>query len=348
MGFRDSEVEQSLILRDCFKPLERRLEIGARLEKLHHTKFLAGCKQFSRRSFLFFAGTALAQEQAIFRTDVKVVNVLATVRTKKGDYIRDLTKDDFTILEDGRPQAISYFGKQSDLPLEIGLLIDTSMSQKRLLNAERGACGKFIDQVMRPQDKFFLLSFDMRVQTRIGLTSSRRELQEALSYVDTPSRKELESNPLTTGTVFYDSILTASDEILKNEQGRKAVIVLTDGVDFGSNFTLANAIESAERADVLVYSILFVDSGFYSGGGPDGRSSLMKLSHETGGGYFQVTKKISIEQIFDQIQDELRSQYSLGYVSDKPVRISEFRKIDVVTSRKDLVVQARKRYYAKR
>ena len=131
--------------------------------------------------------------------------------------------------------------------------------------------------------------------------------------------------------------------------GRKALIVLSDGVDTGSEATNAQAIEAAQRADTLIYCILFSDSSAYGlfGGGGSGRTALMRMSRETGAGFFEVTKKLSLEQIFAQIEDELRSQYAIGYVSDEPVVISEFRKIQL-TARKGLVVQARDRYWAQR
>jgi VWFA-related protein len=135
----------------------------------------------------------------------------------------------------------------------------------------------------------------------------------------------------------------ASNETMAKQHGRKALILLTDGDDNGSDATLQNAIEAAQRADTLIFSILFSDSGI--GHGP-GRSILEHLSHETGGGFFEVSKKQPIDRIFDAIQDELRSQYSLGYVSDKPPTIGEFRKIQLKVGTPGLVVQARNRYFA--
>jgi VWFA-related protein len=171
--------------------------------------------------------------------------------------------------------------------------------------------------------------------------------------VDTPSRQEL-ANQSGGGTLLYDAVVAASKDTMKNLRGRKALIVLSDGVDIGSDATLTDAIEAAERADTLVYSILFSDAGAYGIPlGPlmrnrDGRGALARISKETGGGFFAVSKKQGIEQVFDLIQEELRSQYSIGYVSDQPVHISEFRKIQLATKQKGLVVQARDRYWAQR
>jgi VWFA-related protein len=306
----------------------------------------------SRRLFLFSsAGAAFrlgAQDDTTFKTEVRVVNVLASVRTKKGEIIRDLTKDDFSITEDGRSQAIKYFARQSDLPLTLGLMVDTSMSQRRVLDSERTASFRFLDQVLREsKDQVFIMQFDMAMILRQALTSSVGKLNDALSYVDLPTRKELEVGS-SKGTVLYDAVVKASNEIMKKQSGRKALLLLTDGVDVGSDATVTDAAEAAQRADTLIYSILFSDSGFYSFGGADGSRGLTKMARETGGGFYEVSKKHGIEQIFDAIQDELRSQYSLGYVSDQPVRISEFRKIQLSVKEKGLVVQARDRYWAQR
>jgi VWFA-related protein len=277
---------------------------------------------------------ASGQEEPTFSADVKVVNLLATVLSKKREIIHDLSKD---------------FSRESDLPLTLGLLVDTSMSQRRVLDAERGASLRFIDQVLREnKDKVFIMQFDMNVQMKTELTSSRRTLDEALSFVDTPTRSQLQ-NQYGGGTLLYDAVLIASKDTMKPLRGRKALIILTDGVDTGSDASISTAIEAAQRADTLIYSILFSDSGAYGlFGGGDGRGALVRMSKETGGSFFVVSKKQGIEQVFDLIQEELRSQYSIGYVSDEPVRISEFRKLALTTKQKGLIVQARDRYWAQR
>jgi VWFA-related protein len=311
---------------------------------------------YSRRRFLLAgsslvsaASLSLGRQEPTFSTNVKVVSVLANVKNRKGQIIRNLTKDDFTILEDGRPQVIRYFTQQSDLPLLLGLMIDTSMSQERVLDAERSACFRFLDQVLRPrQDQVFIMQFDLNVLLRQDLTSSWRDLNETLSSVNTPSRNQLKGQ-LGGGTLLYDAIVDGS-KIMHDQHGRKALIVMSDGVDTGSNDDLSTAIDTAQKADTLIYSILFSDEGFYGlgFGSAAGKNVLARMSRETGGGFFQVSKKESIDQIFDRIQDELRSQYSLGYVSDVPVRVPEFRRIQVKANQSGLVVQARERYWAER
>lgn len=288
----------------------------------------------------------LRAQEPTFTTSVKVVSLLASVKDKKGELNPDLEKADFQVSEDGRPQMIKYFARQSDLPLTIGLLIDTSMSQDRVLDAERAACFRFLDQVLRPnQDKVFIMQFDSRLLVRQELTGSWKDLNDSLSQVNTPSRSEL-SRDIGTGTRVFDAVTEAS-KIMQPLQGRKAVIILSDGVDTDSEGTLNAGIESALKSDTLIYSILFSDSGFYGGfGGGGGQQALEKMASETGGAFYPVSKRMSVDQIFERIQAELRSQYSLGYVSDKPVDIPEFRKILVKVDQKGFAVQTRSRYWA--
>jgi VWFA-related protein len=324
-----------------------------------------------RRSFLLSAlflcpqvRLLRAAQDTTFSTDVKVVNVLATVRDKHGQIIANLNKDDFTLEEDGRLQAIRYFSRETNLPLTLGLLIDTSMSQRRVLGAERSASYRFLDQVLREdKDMAFVIHFDREVELLRDLTSSRKDLQAALSQLEMPAGG---------GTMLYDAVLLASDELMKKQQGRKALIVLSDGVDTGSKVSLARSIESAQRADTLVYAILFADEeaygrggmgggprmgrrGPYGGGGrrypqsrPDGKKILEQMAKETGGGFFEVSKKQPIEQIYERIQEELRSQYSLGYTAERSEAGPGFRKIRLTAKPKGLVVQARDGYYVDR
>ena len=277
-----------------------------------------------RRSFLLSAlflcpqvRLLRAAQDTTFSTDVKVVNVLATVRDKHGQIIANLNKDDFTLEEDGRLQAIRYFSRETNLPLTLGLLIDTSMSQRRVLGAERSASYRFLEQVLREdKDMAFVIHFDREVELLRDLTSSRKDLQAALSQLEMPAGGRGGGYPSGSrgrrggGTMLYDAVLLASDELMKKQQGRKAVIVLSDGVDTGSKVSLARSIESAQRADTLVYAILFADEeaygrggmgggprmgrrGPYGGGGrrypqsrPDGKKILEQMAKETGGGFF--------------------------------------------------------------
>ena len=309
---------------------------------------------FTRRKLL--QATALlgarplcAQEEPVFSTEVRVVNVVATVRKKNGSLVGDLSQDDFLISEDGRPQTIRYFARETDLPLTLGLLVDTSGSQRRVLDSERGACLRFLDRVVREsKDHVFLMQFDTVVQVRYPLTSSVGKLEDALAYVDSESIRQLRMRN-GGGTLLYDAVTQAAEEIMRKQTGRKALIVLSDGVDLGSGGTVQDAMEAALRADTLIYSILYSDPGAYGiFGGRDGKHVLEQMSKETGGSRFEVSKKQTVDQVFETLEQELRTQYNLGYVSDKAVAIAEFRTIQLTARQKELVVQARQKYWAQR
>jgi VWFA-related protein len=305
-----------------------------------------------------------AQEPpATFSAGVKVVDVFASVRDKKGQIVTNLSQSDFALTEDGRPQTLRYFSRENNLPLTLGLLVDTSMSQQRVLGDERNASYRFLDKVLREdKDAGFLIHFDWQVELLQDLTPSRKKLDKALQLLETP--EERRGRRRGGGTLLYDSVLLASDELMKKQTGRKALIILSDGVDRGSKVTLSRAVESALRSDTLVYSILFADEqqqfnrgfgggGRHSGGRgrmpqsrPDGKKILEQISKQTGGRFFQVSKKQPIDKIYDLLQEELRSQYNLGYTPDKMDGGSGYRKIQLTLRQKDLVVQARDGYYA--
>jgi VWFA-related protein len=206
--------------------------------------------------------------------DVKVVTLPVTVRDKHGKVVRDLTKDDFTLQEDGRPQTIRYFSQEASLPLTLGLLVDTSRSQTNVLDAERNASRSFLDQMLvQPTDKAFLIHFDREVELLQDLTSSREKLRAAIELLKTPSDRERSNDPNDSddsrsgsgshhggGAQLYDAVYLASNELMKKQKGRKALIILTDGVDRGSKTSLESAIESAQRADTIVYAIHFGDA----------------------------------------------------------------------------------------
>lgn len=352
---------------------------------------IAGRSAISRRHLLAALGVSAitrlrAQQQdapqkdTAFTSEVKVVNVFATVRDKQGKIVRDLIQDDFLLQEDGHPQTIKYFSQESNLPLTLGLLVDTSFSQQRVLGQERSASHRFFDQMLREdKDQAFVIHFDHEVELLQDLTPSRRKLEAALDDLEMPDRQPQSCGgrggggrpPYGSrrrrggGTSLYDAVLLASDELMKKQSGRKALIALTDGVDNGSKVSLSSSIESAQRADTLVYSILFSDPTAYGrpfggrpgrgmGGGyprrypesrPDGKKVLQQLSRETGGGFYEVAKKDPIEKIYERIQEELRNQYSLGYTPERAGAPSGYRKIQLTTKQHDLTVRTRDGYY---
>ncbi len=336
----------------------------------------------TRRESLLLAAALLGkhtlrgqQPEATFSSRVDVVSVLATVRDKQGRIVRDLSKRDFRVEEDGRPQTIRYFAAETDRPLTLGLVIDTSGSVLPVLAAELNASSIFFRQVLRA-DRYlaFVIHFDFEVELLRNLTSSRAELEAALAELAS-SPPVLAPQPSGAGrtdrigsTLLYDAILLASDELMKKRQGRKALILLTDGIDQGSRIFLPAAIEAAQRADTLVYSILFAAPVFLppilrpparyppvwrpAGRGRVpaaprfhlGKRVLERISTETGGHYFEVTEMQTLEKIFATIEEDLRYQYSLGYTPDQIQ--PGYRKIHVRVNRGNSVVQARDGYYA--
>ncbi len=320
--------------------------------------------------------------------EVKTVSVLATVRDKHGKIISNLTKDDFQLDEDGRPQTINYFAHESDLPLRLGLLVDTSLSQRKVLDQERSASYSFLDKLLRQdKDLAFVIHFDREVELLQDFTPSRPQLQAALQKLSTP---QFDGGGGSNGggggsgngggggggrgrgshgggTLLYDAIFLGSDELMSKQQGRKALIILSDGVDHGSRETMAEAIATAQRADTIIYSILFADEdensrpggfgmggpGGMHGGGmgggrgggrypqqeqrPDGKKILEQISKETGGRMFKVTKKETVDAIYAEIEEDLRNQYSLAYTPDKGNMIGYHKIHLAVGKQKDLV-----------
>lgn len=343
-----------------------------------------------------FPVPALPDDRATYKVDVSVVNVLATVRDRNGLILKDLTKDDFILEEDGKRQEIRYFSRQTDLPLTVGLLVDTSMSQLRLIDTERRASYQFFEQVLRPeQDVAFVIKFDVEVELLQDLTGSRQLLEAALKQLQVPrpgQRRNLAGKPsdlqggqrggirlpggggrrlpgggqagpagrpgrgMGIGTALYDAVFLAADEVLPKQAGRKAIVLISDGVDWGSKVSKEGAIEAAQRADTIVYSVRYYDADLYSQArgrgvsrrGMDSRGSkaLQSISTETGGRGFEVAKKLTLQQIFDQIQEELRNQYNFGYTSPRSSG-EGFRRIKLYTKDNRLKVQTREGYYPK-
>ena len=305
-------------------------------------------------ALLLLAATAVRSQETpppTFSSDVKVVNVLATVRDKHGQIVNDLTKDDFKLAQDGHPQNIHYFAKDTNLPLILGLLVDTSLSERRMIDQERTASYGFLNDLMRPEkDKAFVIHFDWEIELLQDLTTSHQKLEVALGQSSLICRKfDLLATDASQaaargsggggghqrsggGTKLYDAVFLASDELMRKQDGRKAIVLLTDGMDEGSKVSLDRAIETAQRSNTMVYSILYADPAFehqgygggypggmgrhggMGGGGmgrgpggggyprqmehPDGKKVLQRMSKETGGRFFEVSKKEPIDKIY--------------------------------------------------
>ncbi len=296
------------------------------------------------------------EDLPVIKVDVDLVNVLFSVRDKKNALVATCKKEDFTMIEEGKPQTIKVFAREIDLPLTIGLLVDVSGSQERLIPEEKAAAGQFFQQVLRKKDMAFLISFGAEAELLQDLTGSPKLLREGLNQLRLNSgvgglHAGTIPNAKQKGTILYDAVALAATEKLKTEVGRKAIVLITDGVDVGSTYTRQQAVEAAHKADVIIYSVYFVDYGGYGmrgmggfGGGGDG--DLKKMAEETGGRFFSVGRNQSLGDIFTQIQEEMRSQYVIGYSSTNETRDGAFRKLEIRLADKNLKAQSRKGYYA--
>lgn len=335
--------------------------------------------------------------------DARLVNLPVVVRDKKGALIQNLTKDDFVLQVDGKPQAIRYFDKDKNLPLTLGLLVDTSRSQRDVIDEERTASSTFLDQMLTsPKDKAFIMQFSGQTELLQDLTSSRPLLQAALKEIDTPSPNSSNDNSGGNrrggGTTLYDALFLASDELMSKQTGRKALIILSDGVDRNSKENLVKSIEAGQRADTIIYAIYFkgeehqnypqhggrggggypgggypgggypggrypgggYPGGGYPGGGGgnnggnypggsqshvDGKKILERMAQETGGRVFEVKKNQDVAQIYNQIAEELRAQYRLGYTPTQEAASNGYHQIDLALHQKGYFIQTRDGYY---
>ena len=348
---------------------------------------------------------------ATLKIQAREVVLPVTVRDKKGALVTSLKISDFTLTEDGRPQSIKSFTRESNLPFRLGLLVDTSRSVSGAMENERKAAGKFVDLMLpadpkatAKKDEAFLLHFDHEVELLEDFTNSRDKLHRELDEMG-PSRAAQNSSqgPETSdddrggrgqsqgrgsrgGTLLYDAIyLSSGDQLMLPKDGRKALVVFSDGVDRGSKETMNDAVDAADRANVAVYTIYFkgeqegggfgngypgggrrggMGGGGYPGGGGgypgggrrggggqrqpevDGKKIMEKIAERTGGRYFEAKKKDNLEEIYGQIAEELRGQYLLTYTPDLVDKEGGFHKIALKANKDDLTVVTREGYYA--
>ena len=316
----------------------------------------------------------------------QLVNLPVVVRDKKGALVTTLGKDDFALAVDGRQQPIRYFDRDNNLPLTLGLLVDISGSVRSALDDERNASESFLDQMVtspagRSPDQAFLIQFAHEVDLLQNLTVSVPKLRAALHKVGVEYGDDAQSRDNSGyggyghrrgfhgGTTLYDAIYLGSTELMQKQQGRKAIVVLTDGEDRGSKETMASAIAAAQRSETVVYAIYFKGEhhgqggyghggfggrGGYPGGGGrggeqhvDGRKVLAQITAETGGRMFEVSGKQTFTSIYTQIGEELRSQYRLGYTPDSDAASQGFHRVELTLPRdKKLLIQTRDGYYA--
>ena len=369
---------------------------------------------------------APAGQTATLHAEARLVSVPVVVRDKKGLLVKGLGKADFTLAVDGQAQTIRYFDQDSNLPLVLGLMVDTSMSQRAVLDEERTASTTFLEQMLTRngsaeagapasvKDQAFVLQFAHEAELLQDLTESKPKLQAALKEIDSSGtggsgqggngqggsgQGGNGNDPQDTsgdngqsgrhgghgrggngghgGTVLYDAVYLGSNEVMAKQKGRKALVILSDGDDRGSQETLARSIEAAQRADTVIYAIYFKGQEHFGGGGfpgggghgghgggggypggggrgggqesqVDGKKVLQRMCDETGGRLFEVKGKQTVAEIYKQIGEELRSQYRLGYSPSAADAAEGYHKVDVaVPSQPKDFVQARDGYYGK-
>ena len=347
--------------------------------------------------------------------DARLVNIPVVVHDKKWALVQNLTKDNFILTVDNKPQTIRYFNLDTDLPLTLGLLVDTSQSQRKVIDDERTASSAFLDDMLNgpaDRDKAFIVQFAKQTDLLQDVTSSKPKLQAGLKQLNTPdfgssrgsgsgsgSGSDTDSTSSGSGpgrhgggTTLYDALFLSSDELMSKQTGRKAVVILSDGVDSGSKESLGSSIEAAQRSDTIVYAIYFKGrgdggsqnpnnqggypggrrgggypggGGGYPGGGggypggrggnrpseiarPDGKKILQRMADETGGRLFEVSGRNTVDDIYKQIEEELRAQYRLGYTPDKDTASDGFHRIRLSlanSSPKDFSIETRDGYY---
>jgi VWFA-related protein len=290
------------------------------------------------------------QDVETLKVNVNLVNVYFSVRDKNG-FITNLHKDDCQIYEDKLPQTTKNFTQEKKLPLTIGILLDTSGSQQNVLPLEQQSGAEFLKDVLTPKDEAFLISFDINVDLLSDYTNDPRQLKRAIdkAIINTGAGTgSVTGNSTPKGTLLYDAVYLAAHDKIRQEAGRKVLVILTDGADQGSQETLKSAIEAAQKANTIVYVILIADRGFYGGFGMtySGDMDMQRLAKDTGGRVINVGNNgKKLEDAFNQIQDELRTQYLASYTPTNLKVDGTFRTLNI-TCQKDQKVQARKGYYA--
>ena len=280
-----------------------------------------------------------------FKVDVKLVNVFVTVTDQQGAPIGNLTKDDFSLNEDGIAQKIAIFSKESQLPLSIVLAIDTSSSTRKDIRLELEAARRFVHSMIRPQDAVALYTFDNDVNELTPFTAKLHQVDAAINEVRVGG-----------ATSLYDAIYLGCKALMKRE-GRKVLVLITDGGDTSSTVDYKEALRAAQQSEALVYSLIDVPVEASAGRNTGGEHALIQISNDTGGKYYYASNVSQLEKAFEQVSDELRTQYLLAYYPVQRRAASDFRQIDVIAHPRDsqepkgseepekLIVRARRGYY---
>jgi Ca-activated chloride channel family protein len=258
-----------------------------------------------------------ADDASDIKVDVKLVNIFVTVTDEHGSPVGSLTKENFQIFEDGHPQKISVFGKESELPLSIVLDIDTSLSTRKDLPLELGSARRFAHAIIRPVDALSLYDFSEFVSQDLPFTADLKAIDRAVDRVHTGA-----------ATALYDAVFLGA-QALETRQGRKVLVVITDGGDTASQMNYQGALRAAQQAEAIVYSIIDVPIEASAGRDTGGEHALIQLSEDTGGKYYYASSIQQLDQAFRAISDELRTQYLLAYYPAQRLAESDFRRLEV-------------------
>jgi Ca-activated chloride channel family protein len=268
-------------------------------------------------------GSQSQKDESTFRVNVRLVNVFTTVTDSRGAPVADLTKDDFQLLEDGVPQTIKVFEKESAIPLSIALAIDTSPSTLRDFKLEVSSARRFVHSILRSEDRLSIFEVTETILQKTGFTSDIRRIERGID--------DLHTGP---GTSIYDAIFLCSESLMDRD-GRKVLVLITDGGDTTSKADYNGALRRAQQAEAIVYSIIVVPVEADAGRNLGGEHALIQISKDTGGKYYYAEGQQQLDEAFRKISDELRTQYLLAFYPTRKLSDSPFRKIQVDLSRKD-------------
>jgi Ca-activated chloride channel family protein len=308
------------------------------------------------RSFSGFllAALLLAQDAPpTFRSDVNLVTVAFTARDARGRLVTHLTRDDIEIFEDGRPQKIQLFARHADLPLTIGLVVDASGSQAEFVRDHRRDIRTFLERVMRPGDRVFLVGFRGRVVLLEDFTAETKNIATALEeYLGKRRGPRLfpELGPPEIrpgGSAYFDAVYLAAQK-LRNIESRKALVAFSDGEDNTSAHHMMEVIEEAQAAGVPVYGVRYTElqKGVWNARNKYGRGVMRRIALETGGREFDAEEE-SVSKAFGQIGEELRSMYEAGYATTNPKRDGLYRKVLLQPRDESIEIRAKRSYYAR-
>lgn len=297
--------------------------------QLMHIFFLIGLLSFS-----FITGQSLTKTDGPIRVQVKTVNILVSVHDKEtGEFVKGLTKEDFEVYEDGRLNPITNYTEENNLPLAIALCVDTSSSVRVKMEFEKEAATDFIYSVMRPKDQALLLEFDTAATLLHDFTSNPNNLT-----------REIERLRAGGGTSLYDAIYLVSEQKMIGVQGRKAIVVLSDGADQTSEYQFEDALRAAFQAEAAIYAIS--TTRFGADIDHEGDNALKQLSQNTGGRAYFPHSVSQLSAAFKAINKELRNQYSIAFTPVDGRDNGTFRKIRIKVKRKNSILYYRKGYFA--